>query len=199
MIQKGRFHSASFKSWLGESSFDADTLNPWETLLSNGSEIGEGIRETWEHLQSEYSHDLSLISKTVDPTSLFSNPPCRAGFSTDGKMLRGSVTQVISEELESAKVKVLDYTVKNSGDGSLYTPTQREERHIYSNCDSFSAQFVAALPCPIGIMTDRVFVESMAQFMAQVSPAMKPFCSRMYLTSLGERRRSKRLTHMVMW
>ncbi len=101
--------------------------------------------------------------------------PERAGFSVDGKIIRGSVTRVVTEEVEKTKQALLDFSIANRRtDGSLFTPTDRE-RLIYSNCDTFSAQFVVALPYPLGILPDKVLLEAFAQYMAQPSPAMRPF------------------------
>ncbi len=49
-----------------------------------------------------------------------SNPAEKAGFSVKGKILKGSVTRIISEEMEKTKAKVLEESVRGNGNMALY-------------------------------------------------------------------------------
>ena len=112
----------------------------------------------------------------IQAGDLMGNPAARAGFASDGKITKRSTTQIITSSIETATHKLLRYSVENkTKDGSSFTPTDRE-RLVFNNIDTYSAQFVAALPCLLGIMHDRVMHEAFAKYLALPSPAMISFC-----------------------
>ena len=117
------------------------------------------------------------MDQVVDTGDMLNNPATRAGFAADGKITKRSTTQIITSKLETAKFKLLKYSVEHkTKDGSSFKPTNRE-RLVFNNTDTYNAQFVAALPCLLGIMHDRVLHEAFAQYLALPSPAMIPYAT----------------------
>ena len=137
--------------------------NLWDTLA-------------WNEIHSDYNTTLADMDVTTDDGDMLRNPVTRAGFAADGKITKHSTTQIVTSKLETAKYKLLKYSVEHEPkDGSSFIPTNRE-RLAFNNTDTYSAQFVAALPCLLGIMHDIVMHEAFAQYLALQSPAMVPFC-----------------------
>jgi len=144
--------------------------------MEQNSEIVNAITHAWTEINSAYNQTHVAMDCEVDTGDMLNNPATWAGFATDGKTTERSTTQIITSKLETAQFKLLKYSVEHkTKDGSSFKPPNRE-RLVFNNTYTYSAQFVAALPCLLGIMHNRVLHEAFTQYLALPSPAMVPFC-----------------------
>ena len=126
LLIRGRATSDKVINWLGRTSFDSDTLDPWSTLLQQNSEIARGITLAWSEIHSDYDTTLADMEVTADDGDMLRNPVTRAGFAADGKITKQSMIQIVTSKLETAKYKLLKYSVEHElQDGSsLYPKTE---------------------------------------------------------------------------
>ena len=172
---KGRVQTPSLKAWLGEGSFDCDNPNPWRVLMSRDSRIGKAIHNCWTHMSQDFRTTCVRAGLAMDEKQILLNSSERAGFDHDGCILHGSVTRILTSNLEGVRFKLLKKSVDTkTQDGSLYEPTTRE-RLVFNSTDIFSCQPITALPCPLGIMPDDSFAEIFATYLGLPSPAMRAF------------------------
>ena len=202
LVRGSRLKSDRVINWLGSSSFDSETIDPWAQIMEQNSEIANAITHAWTEISSAYNQTHVEMDQVVDTGDMLNNPAKRAGFAADGKITKRSTTQIITSKLETAKFKLLKYSVEHkTKDGSSFKPTNRE-RLVFNNTDTYSAQFVAALPCLLGIMHDRVLHdrvlhEAFAQYLALPSPAMVPFVTHYCPIGSEEQEKNSSLTNMV--
>ena len=117
----------SFVAWVGASSFDVDTTDPWRCLLSKNSKTDAAINSAWLHMKTDYFETCNRANRPVATDSLFQNGPESAGFDHEGNMIKGSVTRRLTSILKTARYKLPQTSVeKITQDGSLFTPTDRE-------------------------------------------------------------------------
>ena len=116
----GRLKPDRVINWLGSSSFDSETIDPWAQIMEQNSEIVNAITHAWTEISSAYNQTHVEMDLEVD---MLNNPATRAGFAADGKITKRSTTQIITSKLETAKFKLLKYSVEHkTKDGSSFKP-----------------------------------------------------------------------------
>ena len=103
-FQGGKLENNHIEHWIGAAVLNSQD-GPWNKLLAHGpqSEIGEGIRISFESMSyfnsnQEYDSDNNIL----DP-GLFHNVTAFTGFTADGKFKRGSITKRIPTEIEKGE------------------------------------------------------------------------------------------------
>ena len=109
---KGRIQTPSLKAWIGEGSFDCDNQYPWRILMSNDSRIGKGIHDSWSYMSHDFRTTCERAGLALDDNSNLLNIPERAGFGQKGQNLNGSVTRILTSDLESVRFRLLKKSVE---------------------------------------------------------------------------------------
>ena len=178
--KRGRINTKAIKKMFGSDSivYNDDTTEaqkPWQHVLTQNpnSLHAKGICEAWNHISSEASRLNEMPGDEVINTQLLMLPTSQAGFTPDGKILKGSVTALLTSALENAKYKKMKESIKTCN-STLFSPTDRECQ-VVLNSDTLSSQFLTALPNVTSIMPDKIIIEVFAHYMGLPSPAMIPF------------------------
>ena len=143
--------------------------------MSKDSRIGKAIHDLWSYMSHDFRTTCERAGLALDDNSNLLNIPERAGFGQKGQNLNGSVTRILTSDLESVRFRLLKKSVeKITQDGSIFKTSPRE-RLVFNSTDVFSCQPITALPCPLGIMPDDSFTEIFASYLGLPSPAMRAF------------------------
>ena len=172
---KGKVNEDLLKDWLGENPFDG-TKAPWEILYTKGDEsaIGKGVRMSWKHLCDMLR---SIKGDDVDEEErrILHGDEDYAGFQKDEDNLtvfEGSLTRRITEIIERARYESLSKKIKS---GQVTGSTTAFERLSFYHSDTFSTQFLQALPTKIGITPNDVFSVGIHNLLGQPCPLLQCF------------------------
>ena len=176
ITREGRLDLQSIKGWLGEHSFEGnEEIEPWAVLQTHedNSPTFRGIKHSWTFMRLEINRLTNrILPDTVSHVNLLANSLTKAGFNSQCKLIKNSVTKMLTIEIEQTRFQDLEKRIGTVVATSNINP---RERLSFLQTDSLSNQFITALPDILGIMKDEILLEAFHQYLGQPSPAMKPF------------------------
>jgi len=101
----GKLENNHIDHWIGASALNSQD-GPWHKLLPHGehSDIGESIRISFENIMSSFNSKLEYdADDNMLNSDLFHNFTAFAGFTTQGRIKRGSTTKRITTEIEKGE------------------------------------------------------------------------------------------------
>ena len=158
--------------WLGEN-YHLSEHDPWSKIISrNESALGYGINLAFSSMCNEYhsmipDHEINLLSSDV-----LHNDSNFAGFTLNGEIEQGSITQCLSKDLEDATKEHLDLVYTKTEEGCF---NHKMERLSWYNTDEISIQCLRALPDRDGILKNDVFIEAARCILGLPSHILQPF------------------------
>jgi len=91
--------------WIGASALNSQD-DPWHKLLAHGehSDIGEGIRISFENIMSSFNSNLEYdADNNILNSNFFHNLTVFAGFTAQGRIKRRSITKRLTAEIEKGE------------------------------------------------------------------------------------------------
>ena len=168
-ILQGRLHLPSIANLFGTESFHHPITNPWEHMLTNinyTSNLPNGIQQTWSHLQLTFQEVATPVAR--DNRSLLINQPmANAGFYDDGSS-PGSITNVITSEIESARSTALEQQITSALSRKNY------ERWSWEAWSKIGASFLISPPDAMGYIRDEEFMVILSTYLGQPDPIISP-------------------------
>jgi len=101
----GKLENNHIDHWIGASALNSQD-GPWHKLLPHGeqSDIGEGIRISFENIMSLFNSNLEYdADDNILNSDLFHNFTAFTGFTTQGTIKRGSNNKRIITEIEKGE------------------------------------------------------------------------------------------------
>ena len=173
-FQGGKLENNHIEHWIGAAVLNSQD-GPWNNLLTHGSksEIGEGIRISFENMLSDFNsnQEYDADNNILDP-DLFHNVTAFAGFAADGKIKGDSITNRITTEIEKGEKLSLVAKFKQN------VPTDYNnnmERLAWFNHDEISQQFLRALSNQDGIIFNNVFGKAIRNYLGIPSFILEGF------------------------
>ncbi len=142
---------------------------PWNKIISrNESALGYGINLAFTSICTmipDYENNLSS-------SDLLHNDSSFAGFTLNGAIKQGSITQCLSKDLDDASKEHLDriYT-QNEGENFHHNM----ERLSWYNTDEISIRCLRALPNRDGILKNDIFIEAVRCILGIQIHILQPF------------------------
>jgi hypothetical protein len=173
---KGRINVDILDSWIGSNPFGDECIG-WKTLLEKNSEIGEGIKEAWNHVCNQF-RDIQRTVNEVTSTILHGDCQyaCFIPESNNGTTIlhipKGSLTHKISKILEEGKAASITNNIKNN---NMSENTTKHERMSFYYSNTYSSEFLRALISKGGIMMNDTFVTAVNNYLGLPIPILKPF------------------------
>jgi len=170
----GKLENNHIDHWIGASALNSQD-GPWHKLLAHGpqSDIGEVIRISFKNMMSSFNSNQEYDSdNNILDSDLFHNVTAFVGFTTQGKMKRGSTTKRITTEIEIGEKLSLVAKFKQN------VPTDYNnnmERLAWFNRDETSQQFLRALPNHDGMMLNNVMREALRNYLGLPSFILEGF------------------------
>ena len=74
--------------------------------MSKDSRIGKAIHISWSYMSQDFRTTCVRAGLALDDKSNLLNIPERAGFDQKGQILNGSVTRILTSDLESVRFRL---------------------------------------------------------------------------------------------
>ncbi len=157
----GKLHGKSNKlymeHWIGENCLISEH-GPWNKIISrNESALGYGINLAFTSMYNEYHTMIPDHENNLSSNDLLHKDSSFAGFTLNGEIKQGSITQCLSKDLEDATKEHLDRIYIQNEDGKFH---HNMERLSCYNTDEISIQCLRALPNRDGILKNDIFIEA---------------------------------------
>jgi len=175
----GKLENNHIHHWIGASALNSQD-GPWYKLLAHGeqNDIGEGIRISFENIMSSFNNNLEYdADDNILNSDLFRNSTIFTGFTAQGRIQRGSITQRLTAEIEKGNKLSLMARFKTN------VPTDYNnnmERLAWFNHDEISQQFPRALPNQDGIMLNNVMGAAVRNYLGLPSFILEGFADGSY-------------------
>ena len=168
----GKLNKLYVEHWIGENCLMSEH-GPWSKIISrNESALGYGINLAFTLMCNEYHTMIPDHENNLSSSDLLHNDSSFAGFTLNGEIKQGSITQCLSKDLEDATKEHLDRVYILNEDGHFH---HNMERLSWYNTDEISIQCLRALPNRDGILKNDIFIEAVRCILGLPSHILQPF------------------------
>jgi len=168
----GKVNKLYVEHWIGEDCLMSEH-GPWSKIISrNESALGYGINLAFTSICNEYHTMILDHENNLSSSDVLHNDSSFAGFTLNGEIKQGSITQCLSKDLEDATKEHLDRIYTQNEEGHF---NHNMERLSWYNTDEISTQCLRALPNRDGILKNDVFIEAVRCILGLPSHILQPF------------------------
>ncbi len=153
----GKLNNLYMEHWIGENCLISEH-GPWSKINSrNESALGYGINLAFTSMRNKYHTMIPDYENNLSSIDLQHINSSFAGFTLNGEIKQGSITQCLSKDLEDATKAHLDRIYIQNEDG--YFHYNIEHLSCYDT-DEVSIQCLRALPNRGGVLKNNIFIET---------------------------------------
>jgi len=164
----GKLNKLYVEHWIGENYLMSEH-GPWSKIISrNESALGYGTNLAFTSMFNEFHTMIPDHETNLSSSDVLQNDSNFAGFTLNGEMKQGSITQCLSKDLEDATKEHIDLIYTQNEEGCF---NHNMERLSWYNTD----EILRALPNRDGILKNDVFIEAVRCILGLPSHILQPF------------------------
>jgi len=151
----GKLNKLYMEHWIGENCL-MSVHGPWNKIISrNESALGYGINLAFTSMCNKYHTVIPDHEKTYHQVIYYTTS--FSGFTLNGEIKQGSITQCLSKDLDVVTKENLDRIFIQKENGNFH---HNMERLSWYNTDEISTECLRALPNGDGILKNDIFIEA---------------------------------------